>query len=148
MFERTFRSIRTRKHGHFISSSFAHSGSGREKLMDKAGILSIYELANTAGPGEKPREKLVKIADACYERRSFGVSRIYGAKMANAQFDAVVRVHGMGKEPERGQYVIIAPAQFRIDAAQPVAGSYDWDLTLIRQEDHYDVNYQDNQKNP
>lgn len=114
--------------------------------MRDDGLLTFYELANTAQPGRMPVEKLVAIEDAYYGRMTVGVTRYYAAAGANRDFDTLVRCYNTPSVPKasdgihNAQYVILEDGlQYRIDFAQERVDIDAVDLTLARLEDFYDV---------
>lgn len=112
-------------------------------MMLADGTLRIYSLENTAEPGEMPREMLVKRhdGDLFFADRVIGVTRLYAAKGADQQISKLVRIWAV--PVEIGNYVIVdGRDQYRIDAIQPSKdeeGLKVVDLTLVREENHYDV---------
>lgn len=112
-------------------------------MMLADGTLRIYSLQNTAEPGEMPREMLVpKIReDLYYSDRVIGVTRFYAAKGADQQISKLVRIWDV--PVEIGDYVVAdGRDQYRIDLIQPGRddeGLKVVDLTLVREENHYDV---------
>ena len=112
-------------------------------MMLADGTLRIYSLENTAEPGEMPREMLVETIpeDLYYSDRVIGVTRLYAAKGADQQISKLVRIWAV--PVEIGNYVIVDRRdQYRIDLIQPAKdeeGLKVVDLTLVREENHYDV---------
>ena len=112
-------------------------------MMLADGTLRIYSLENIADPGEMPREMLVPTIDEdlYYADRVIGVTRLYAAKGADQQISKLVRIWAVSVEI--GNYVIADGSdQYRIDVIQPAKdeeGLKVVDLTLVREENHYDV---------
>lgn len=112
-------------------------------MMLADGTLRIYSLRNTATPGEMPREMLVETIpeDLYYSDRVIGVTRLYAAKGANQQISKLVRIWDV--PVEIGNYAVLdGQDQYRIDAIQPAKddeGLKVVDLTLVREEDYYEV---------
>lgn len=112
-------------------------------MMLADGTLRIYSLENIADPGEMPREKLVPTIDEdlYYADRVIGVTRLYAAKGADQSISKLVRIWDV--PVEIGNYVIVdGRDQYRIDLIQPAKdeeGLKVVDLTLVREENHYDV---------
>ena len=112
-------------------------------MMLADGTLRIYSLRNTAAPGEMPREMLVETIpeDLDYSDRVIGVTRLYAAKGANQQISKLVRIWDV--PVEIGNYAVLDEQdQYRIDAIQPAKddeGLKVVDLTLVREENHYEV---------
>lgn len=103
-------------------------------------MLGLYGLKNVSENGYMPVEKLSKIRDYYYDKRTVGVTRMYAAFGADRRIDALVRIHGVQKsEVMDGLYVIIEGVQYRIDAHKDIVGTDDVDLTLVRLEDYYDL---------
>ena len=112
-------------------------------MMLADGTLRIYSLENTAAPGEMPREMLVETIpeDLYYSDRVIGVTRLYAAKGANQQISKLVRIWDV--PVEIGNYAVLdRQDQYRIDVIQPAKddeGLKVVDLTLVREENHYEV---------
>ena len=112
-------------------------------MMLADGTLRIYSLENTAEPGEMPREMLVETIpeDLYYSDRVIGVTRLYAAKGANQQISKLVRIWDV--PVEIGNYAVLdRQDQYRIDVIQPAKddeGLKVVDLTLVREENHYEV---------
>ena len=112
-------------------------------MMLADGTLRIYSLKNTAAPGEMPREMLVETIpeDLYYSDRVIGVTRLYAAKGANQQISKLVRIWDV--PVEIGNYAVLdGQDQYRIDVIQPAKddeGLKVVDLTLVREENHYEV---------
>ena len=112
-------------------------------MMLADGTLRIYSLKNTAAPGEMPREMLVETIpeDLYYSDRVIGVTRLYAAKGANQQISKLVRIWDV--PVEIGNYAVLdGQDQYRIDAIQSAKddeGLKVVDLTLVREENHYEV---------
>ena len=112
-------------------------------MMLADGTLRIYALENTAVPGEMPREMLVETIpeDLYYSDRVIGVTRLYAAKGANQQISKLVRIWDV--PVEIGNYAVLdGQDQYRIDVIQPAKddeGLKVVDLTLVREENHYEV---------
>ena len=112
--------------------------------MQDEGILTIYSLENVAEEGLMPTEKLVKIEEAYYARKTASYNRIYSAMGANHQFDLLVRCFNTST-PEQGMYVILEDGkQYQIDVCQEIVGKDCIDLTLVKVEDYYDVDTETN----
>ena len=112
-------------------------------MMLADGTLRIYSLKNTAAPGEMPREMLVPTIDEdlYYVDRVIGVTRLYAAKGADQSISKLVRIWAV--PVEIGNYAVLdGQDQYRIDVIQPgwdEDGLKIVDLTLVREENHYDV---------
>ena len=112
-------------------------------MMLADGTLRIYSLRNTAAPGEMPREMLVETIpeDLYYSDRVIGVTRLYAAKGANQQISKLVRIWDV--PVEIGNYAVLdGQDQYRIDVIQPAKddeGLKVVDLTLVQEENHYEV---------
>lgn len=112
-------------------------------LLD-AGLVTIYELVDTAEPGDMPRLKLVEHTKEFYGERTIGFSRQYSAKSVNEQVDMLIRIWcnryigvDMYAVPEDGQ-------QYRITMVQHLKdedGLEVTDLTLARLEDNYELSF-------
>lgn len=107
--------------------------------MRDAGILTLYNLINTAAAGDKPLEKLQKIGEVYYAERTLGYNRIYAAMGANERIDMVVRCYNTDI-PYSAKYVILEDGnQYQISIKQKIVDEDATDLTLIRMETYYDV---------
>lgn len=107
--------------------------------MRDAGILTLYNLVNTASEGDMPAEKLVKVSEAFYAERTVGYNRIYAAKSANERIDMVVRCYNTDI-PYSAKYVILEDGeQYQISVKQKIVDEDATDLTLARMENYYDV---------
>ena len=105
--------------------------------MRDAGLLTYYQLTNTATAGLMPNEKLVSLGTAFYYERTVGVTRAYSALSANQKIDKLVRCYNTSLSVN-AEYVILEDGlQYRISLKQVVGD--DVDLTLERLEDYYDV---------
>ena len=111
-------------------------------LLD-SGLLTICELVNIAGPGNKPLQKLNPLAQQWYGERTIGYNRQYAAKSVNEQVDMLVRIWAEDIRPSIGHYVIVDDdMQYRVDNVTLTAdedGLTVYDMTLARLENHYDV---------
>lgn len=107
--------------------------------MRDMGILTLYNLTNTADNGDMPAEKLVSVGTAYYAERTVGYNRIYAAKGANEEIDSVVRCYNTDV-PYSAKYVVLEDGnQYRITVKQKIVDEDATDLTLVRVEDYYDV---------
>lgn len=110
--------------------------------MPPEGILTIYKRINVADKGLKPQYELEKLSEHFYEKRTIGITRMYAAKGANSQIDALVRIDP-DYEADADMIVILEGGkQYRIDLIQELKndnGLYVMDLTLVRLEKFYDV---------
>ena len=107
--------------------------------MRDAGILTLYSLVNTAAIGDKPQEKLNKVAEAYYAERTIGYNRIYAAMGANERIDILVRCYNT-EIPYSAKYVILEDGQqYQITVKQKIVDEDATDLTLVRVESYYDV---------
>lgn len=117
--------------------------------MRDDGILTFYELTNTAAAGRMPVEQLVSVGTAYYGRMRVGVTRLYAALGANRSIDALVRCYNTPAVPEGTKpalFVILEDGkQYRIDAVQEQTDLDAVDLTLVRLEDFYDVADEDSE---
>lgn len=108
-------------------------------LLD-SGIVTIYELTNTANPGEMPREMLQPLNSFYFGRRTIGYNRLYTAQGVNKRIDLLIRI--WHADVTTGQYAIVNGAQYRIDAVQQLtdeAGLAVTDLTLEKLGAFYDI---------
>ena len=114
--------------------------------MRDDGILTFYELKNTAAAGSMPVLQLVACGTAYYGRQYVGVTRLYAARGANASVDVLARCYNTPEVPmasdgaHAAQYVILEDGrQYRIDAVQEQTDLDAVDLTLVRLEEKFDV---------
>lgn len=107
--------------------------------MRDAGILTLYNLINTASPGDMPIEKLQKVGEAYYAERTVGYNRIYAAMGADERIDMVVRCYNTDV-PYSAKYVVLEDGnQYQISIKQKIVDEDATDLTLVRMEIYYDV---------
>ena len=107
--------------------------------MRDAGILTLYNLTNTASQGQMPTEKLVEVGTAYYAERTVGYNRIYAARGANEEIDMVVRCYNTDVSYS-AKYVILEDGeQYQITVKQKIVDEDATDLTLVRVEEYYDV---------
>lgn len=105
------------------------------------GIVSLYNLTNTAAAGDMPSERLTLHAQAFFGERVVGYGRQYSAKSVNEQIDMLIRIWE-DRGLHAGMYAVIGPDQFRIDNVQHLLdddGLRVTDLTLRRLEENYDI---------
>lgn len=108
-------------------------------LLD-SGIVTVYELKNTAKPGEMPKEALQRLNSFYFGRRSIGYNRLYAAQGVNKQIDLLIRI--WRADVTAGQYAIIDGIQYRVDAVQQLTdntGLAVTDLTLEKLGAFYDI---------
>ena len=108
-------------------------------LLD-SGIVTIYELNNTANPGEMPKEVLKPLNSFYFGRRSIGYNRLYAAHGVTKQIDLLIRI--WRADVTAGQYAIINGVQYRVDEVQQLtdnSGLAVTDLTLEKLGAFYDI---------
>lgn len=107
--------------------------------MQDSGIVKICALKNMAGPGMMPKMQLVLRRRAYYSEMSVGYKRLYAAKGANEEADALIRAYSV-EIPEDCEYCVLDDGkQFRIEAKQRHPEEDAFDLTLERVGSNYDV---------
>ena len=107
--------------------------------MRDMGLLTMYNLENTAADGDAPAEKLVPVGIAYYAEKTVGYNRIYAAMGANERIDTVVRCYNTDV-PHNAKYVVLEDGnQYQISVKQKIADEDATDLTLVRIEDYYNV---------
>ena len=107
--------------------------------MRDAGILTLYNLTNTATSGQMPKEQLSSVGTAYYAEKTVGYNRIYAARGANEEIDMVVRCYNTDI-PYSAKYVILEDGiQYQISVKQKIVDEDAVDLTLVRVEEYYDV---------
>ena len=114
--------------------------------MTNDGIISIYKLQNTAKAGYMPKMQLVHQFDAYFSRQRVGVTRLYAALGANAQFDAVLRLWNTSIESAMPKDLFAVyedsddtNSQFRVTLVQDVPERDAVDITVERIDDFYDI---------
>lgn len=108
--------------------------------MRDDGILTMYDLINSAEAGEMPVYSLSEVGTAYYSERTVGYSRLYAAYGANQKIDMLVRCW-QTEMPDDAKYVILEDGkQYRIEAVQKIIDEDAVDLTLARLEEFYEVN--------
>lgn len=108
-------------------------------LLD-SGIVTIYELNNTANPGEMPQEVLKPLNSFYFGRRTIGYNRLYAAHGVNKQIDLLIRI--WRADVTAGQYAIINGVQYRVDEVQQLTDNFGLavtDLTLEKLGAFYDI---------
>lgn len=108
--------------------------------MRDEGILTFYNLINTALPGAKPKEKLKEIGlIAYYANKTIGFNRLYAAKGANYKLDKLVRAYAT-ELPESAKYVILEDGrQYRIADINAIVDEDAIDLSLERLNKNFEV---------
>lgn len=107
--------------------------------MRDTGLLTLYNLVNTAASGDMPTEKLQSVGTAYYAERTLGYNRIYAAMGANERIDMVVRCYNTDV-PYSAKYVVLEDGnQYQITVKQKIVDEDATDLTLVRVETYYDV---------
>lgn len=107
--------------------------------MRDAGILTLYNLTNTATSGQMPKEQLSSVGTAYYAEKTVGYNRIYAARGANEEIDMVVRCYNTDI-PYSAKYVILEDGvQYQISVKQKIVDEDAVDLALVRVEEYYDV---------
>lgn len=116
--------------------------------MRDQGILKLYSLTNTAGDGDAPLEKLVLVGTAYYAEKTVGYNRIYAARGADEEIDALVRCYNT-EVPYSAKYVTLEDGnQYQISVKQKIVDEDAVDLTLRRMEDYYDVSDEQSTNTP
>jgi len=105
------------------------------------GVVSIYEVSNTAPSGAKPKEVLTLKRSLRYHERTVGLSRYYAAKQANVIVQYVLRCPRLREVssqdvaiPNDGKQYHIKQVQYPEDIDPPVM-----DLTLEEVAAKYDI---------
>ena len=108
--------------------------------MRDEGILTFYNLQNTATNGKKPTEQLVNLGViAYYANKTIGFNRMYAAKGANVKLDKLVWVYNT-IVPENAKYVILEDGkQYLIASAVQIVDDDAIELSLERLENYYEV---------
>jgi hypothetical protein len=107
--------------------------------MRDEGILTFYNLQNTAQSGQMPKQQLVSLEIiGYYANKTIGFNRMYAAKGANCRIDALLRCYntqileGMVVIPNDG-------TQYQVDASQKVIGKDAVDITLVKVDKLYEI---------
>lgn len=111
-------------------------------MLFNAGILTVYELTNTAEPGSKPVEQLAFKSRHLYGERTIGYGRQYAARGVNENIDMLARIWE-DREIHVGMYATTEDGtQYRIDNVQHLTDEDALkvtDLTLSRLGSFYEV---------
>lgn len=83
------------------------------------GIIGIYKVTNTAGPGEKPVRGLVFKEAFHFTYDTLGINRYYTAKMAHQEIEAVINVPGWNRIPVESIAIDEDGTQFVVRMCQP-----------------------------
>lgn len=106
------------------------------------GILTIYEVTNSAQPGAKPVPALAEKSRHYFEYETLGVTRYYTALQANQQIAAVVDIPGWNDVKTTDICVLEDGGQYTVAMVQP---TFDEDglritkLSLERVSQTYEV---------
>lgn len=105
------------------------------------GVVSIYEVGNTALPGDMPKEGLIPKLTLRYKERTVGFNRYYAAIKENVKVAYVIRCPQVRSVKANNIAILIGSDQYRIELVQypedlepPVM-----DLTLEKVSDFYDI---------
>ena len=83
------------------------------------GIVSIYQLVNTAGNGEKPKYKLALKERFYFGFDTLGITRYYTALQAKVQLSHVINIPGWGEVDPTDIAVLEDGKQYRLPLIQP-----------------------------
>lgn len=83
------------------------------------GILTIYEVTNTAAPGDKPVEGLLEKSQYYFGYDVLGITRYYEALGANQQISCVVTIPGWNDVKVTDLCKLEDGAQYAIRMVQP-----------------------------
>lgn len=98
-----------------------------------SGVVIIYAVTDSAEPGHKPVETLMKKAAVPFDERRVGINRYYSAMQNQIRIDRVIRVSAsMGVDTQ--DVAEIGGRMYRVDQVQTVDGVYppSVDLSLTR----------------
>jgi hypothetical protein len=105
------------------------------------GVVGIYDLGNTASPGNMPVEGLTLKQTLRYHERTVGLARYYTALQANVKINYVLRCPRLRDVsaqdvaiPNDGKQYRITLIQYPEDIEPPVM-----DLTLEKLAQQYDI---------
>lgn len=105
------------------------------------GIITIYELQNTAQAGAMPAPKLVQKSQSYYQERTISYNRQYLAMGINEQIDMLCRIW-QDRAVKIGYYAIVDNEQYRITNVAHMLDNSNLrvtEITLQRLEHNYDV---------
>lgn len=105
------------------------------------GILTIYEVTNTAEPGNKPKEGLFEKFKSYFGYLDIGVTRFYEALRANQSIEAVVNIPEW-QSVSVNDVAVIGEQQYQIGFVQPTTdenGLKITKLTLGKVENAYEI---------
>lgn len=105
------------------------------------GNVKIYNIENTAEPGDMPNEGLVLKATLRYHERTVGITRHYAAIQNESKVAAVIRCPQI-RTIESGYIAILNDgSQYRVDWIQYPEDIEPrvMDLTLVKVGEFYDV---------
>lgn len=105
------------------------------------GIVTVYEVTNTAQPGYKPVEGLSKKVSLRYEEQRLGIQRYYSGSQNQVEIERVIRTPRAGNVNNQDVAITEDGRQYRIEMVQSVLGIYpeSIDITLAKIEQEYEV---------
>lgn len=100
----------------------------------ESGIVTIYEVTNSAAAGYAPVETLTEKYKVRFDERFLGINRYYQAKQNQIRVEKVIRVPRVDINSQ--DVAIIGTRQYRVDLVQAVDEQMppSLDLTLVRIE--------------
>ncbi len=105
------------------------------------GVVTVYAVQNTAAPGYRPQEGLVKKITLRYEEQRLGIQRYYSGRQNQVEIQRVLRVPRAGDVSTQDVAITQDGKQYRIDLVQAVTDvdPPSVDLTLAKIEQQYEV---------
>ena len=97
----------------------SQKGKRKNEMTFDDGILTVYRTENTAQPGKKPVQRLKVKGRHYFNYGELGYNRIYRAKQAGQQVEAVVNIPGWEDIQMTDVCVMENGDQFRILTRQP-----------------------------
>lgn len=100
----------------------------------ESGIVTIYEVTNSAAAGYAPVESLTEKYKVRFDERFLGINRYYQARQNQIRVEKVIRVPRVDVNSQ--DVAVIGTRQYRVDLVQAVDEQMppSLDLTLVRIE--------------
>lgn len=86
------------------------------------GVLTVYKVANTAGPGNKPKEGLIQKFNNTipYQERTVGVGRFVANKQEQSIIEMLLRIPRVNGIAREDVVVPVDGEQYRIKQVQTI----------------------------
>lgn len=110
---------------------FRPSGEITQDYND--GLLTVYDVSDSAVPGLQPVEKLTPKVKLRYAEQRLGIQRYYAAYQNQRRIERVLRVQRCGDLNSQDVVITEDGKKYRIDLVQTVGGVFppSLDLTLV-----------------